>query len=130
MTEYHDENFWWGIKLRSVKECHGDAKCLTRIKLDTHMVATTFLVILLLLAILAYRQLFVPGSDLWLWILYVVGFGILATRSYRLKRRVAELVDATAQRCGFARMGRNLSDKAFEEPAAPTTHFGNPAEPL
>ena len=89
MTEYHDESFWWGIKLRSVKEYHGDAKCLTRIKLDTHMVTTTFLINLLLLAILAYRQFFVPGSDLWLWIPYVVGVGILATRSYRLKRRVA-----------------------------------------
>jgi hypothetical protein len=108
MTEYHDGSLWWGIRLRSVKEYHGDAKSLTRIKLDTHMAATTFFVNLLLLGILAYRQLFVPGSDLWLWILYFVAFGILATRSYRLKRRVAELVDATARRCGFARIGRKL----------------------
>ena len=99
-------SFWWGIRLRSVTEYHGGPKCLTRIKLNTHMVATTFLINLVLLAILGYRQLYVPGSDLWLWIPYVIGVGILASRGYRLKRRVAELVDAAAQRCGFVRVGR------------------------
>ena len=92
--------------MRSVTEYHGGPKCLTRIKLDTQMVATTFLINLVLLTILAYRQLYVPGSDLWLWIPYVIGVGILATRGYRLKRRVAELVDAAAQSCGFARIRR------------------------
>ena len=93
-------SFWWGIKLRSVTEYHGGPKCLTRIKLDTHMVATTFLVNLVLLCILAYRQFFVPGSDLWLWIPYL----ILASRARRLKKRVAELVGAAAQRCAFTRV--------------------------
>jgi glycosyltransferase involved in cell wall biosynthesis len=101
-------SFWWGIRLRSVTEYHGGPKCLTRIKLNTHMVATTFLINLVLLAILGYRQLYVPGSDLWLWIPYIIGVGILASRGYRLKRRVAELVDAAAQRCGFVRIGRKL----------------------
>jgi glycosyltransferase involved in cell wall biosynthesis len=99
-------SFWWGIRLRSVTEYHGGPKCLTRIKLDAHMVATTFLINLVLLSVLGYRQLFMPGGDLWLWIPYIIVVGILATRGYRLKKRVAELVDAAAQRCGFVRIGR------------------------
>jgi glycosyltransferase involved in cell wall biosynthesis len=105
-------SFWWGIKLRSVTEYHGGPKCLTRIRLDTHMVATTFLINLALLVILGYRQFFVPGSDLFLWIPYLVGVGFLVTRAYRLKKRVAELVDAAAQRCGFVRVGRKPAQKA------------------
>ncbi len=97
-------SFWWGIKLRSVTEYHGGPKCLTRIKLDTHMVATTFLVNLVLLCILAYRQFFVPGSDLWLWIPYLLLAGVLLSRAHRLKKRVAELVGAAAQRCNFTRV--------------------------
>jgi len=97
-------SFWWGIKLRSVTEYHGGPKCLTRIKLDTHMVATTFLVNLVLLSILAYRQFFVAGSDLWLWIPYFILAGILLSRARRLKKRVAELVGAAAQRCAFTRV--------------------------
>ena len=99
-------SFWWGIKLRSVTEYHGGPKCLTRIKLDTQMVATTLLINLFVLAVLIYRQLYVAGSDLWLWIPYVIGVGILAARAYRLKKRVAELVDAAAQRRGFVRVRR------------------------
>jgi glycosyltransferase involved in cell wall biosynthesis len=98
-------SFWWGIRLRSVTEYHGGPRCLTRVKLNTHMVATTFLINLVLLATLGYRQFYVPGSDLWLWIPYIIGVGILASRGYRLKKRVAELVDAAAQRCGFVRIG-------------------------
>jgi len=97
-------SFWWGIKLRSVTEYHGGPKCLTRIKLDTHMVATTFLVNLVLLCFLAYRQFFVPGNDLFLWIFYVLCVGLLYHRAHRLKKRVAELVGAAAQRCAFTRV--------------------------
>lgn len=99
-------SFWWGIKLRSMTEYHGGPKCLTRVALDTHMVATTFLVNVVLLAILAYRQFFVPGSDLWLWILYLIWVAILYSRMHRLKKRVAELVGAAAEHCGFARVKR------------------------
>ncbi len=102
-------SLWWGIKLRSVTEYHGGPKCLTRIKLDTHMVATTFLFNLVLLAILSYRQFFVEGSDLWLWIPYIIWLAILTRRAYRLKKRVAELVDASAQRCGFVRIGKGTT---------------------
>ncbi|HET9522905.1 MAG TPA: glycosyltransferase [Terrimicrobiaceae bacterium] len=102
-------SLWWGIKLRSVTEYHGGPKCLTRIKLDTHTVATTFLFNLVLLAILSYRQFFVEGGDLWLWIPYIIWLAILARRAYRLKKRVAELVDASAQRCGFVRIGKGTT---------------------
>lgn len=97
-------SFWWGIKIRSVTEYHGGPKCLTRIQLDTHMVATTFLVNLVLLGILGYRQILEPGGDLWLWIPYLIWVGVLAWRARRLKKRVAALVGAAAQRCGFTRV--------------------------
>ena len=42
----------------------------------------------------------------WLWIPYLVAVCFLVARGYRLKKRVAELVDAAAQRCGFVRIGR------------------------
>lgn len=97
-------SIWWGIKIRSVTEYHGGPKCLTRIHLDTHMVATTFLVNLILLCVLAYRQFLIPGSDLWLWIPYLAFVGYLGLRLWQLKKRVAELVGAAAQRCGFTRV--------------------------
>ncbi len=97
-------SFWWGVKLRSVTEYHGGPRCLTRVHLATRMVATTFLINLILLSILAYRQFLVPGSDLWLWIPYLVFVLFLFRRVWRLKRRVADLVGAAAARCGFARI--------------------------
>lgn len=97
-------SFWWGIKIRSVTEYHGGPKCLTRIQLDIHMVATTFLVNLVLLGILGYRQLLNPGGDLWLWIPYLIWVAVLAWRARRLKKRVADLVGAAAQRCAFTRV--------------------------
>ena len=97
-------SFWWGVKLRSVTEYHGGPKCLTRVHLATRMVATTFLINLILLSILLYRQFLVPGSDLWLWIPYVVFVLFLFRRVWRLKRRVADLVGAAAARCGFTRI--------------------------
>lgn len=97
-------SFWWGIKIRSVTEYHGGPKCLTRIQLDTHMVATTFLVNLVLLGILGYRQILHPGADLWLWIPYLIWVAVLAWRARRLKKRVADLVGAAAQRCAFTRV--------------------------
>ena len=100
-------SFWWGIKLRSVTEYHGGPKCLTRIHLDTHMVATTFLVNLVLLGILSYQQFFTENHGPWLgaaWLAWLIWVGILALRARRLKRRVADLVGAAAQRCGFTRV--------------------------
>jgi hypothetical protein len=92
-------------------EYHGGPKCLTRIKLATQMVATTFLINVVVLIILGYRQLFVPGNHWWLWIPYLVAVCFLFARGYRLKKRVAELVDAAAQRCGFVRVGRKRTSE-------------------
>jgi glycosyltransferase involved in cell wall biosynthesis len=100
-------SFWWGIKLRSVTEYHGGPKCLTRIQLDTHMVATTFLVNVVLLGILAYQQFLTESSGVWLgaaWLAWLIWVGILVLRARRLKRRVADLVGAAAQRCKFTRV--------------------------
>ncbi len=97
-------SFWWGIQLRSVTEYHGGPKALTRIHLGTRMVATTFLINLVLLGILLYRQFLVSGSDWWLWIPYVIFVFILFRRIWRLKRRVTDLVGAAASRCGLTRI--------------------------
>ncbi|MFZ4598163.1 MAG: glycosyltransferase [Terrimicrobiaceae bacterium] len=100
-------SFWWGVKLRSVTEYHGGPKCLTRVHLGTRMVATTLLINLVLLSILAYREIAVPGQEWWLWVTYLIFVAILGRRAWRLKRRVADLVGASATRCGFKRMGRD-----------------------
>ncbi len=97
-------SFWWGIKLRSITEYHGGPKALTRVKLSTHMVATTFLVNLVLLSIIAYRQLTIEGTDLWLQIPYLIFVVVLFNNARRLKKRVAELVEAAAQRIGLTRV--------------------------
>lgn len=97
-------SFWWGTRLSTVTEYHGGPKCLTRAKLDTHMVATTILVNAVILGALAYRQFLEPGSDLWLWIPYLVLLTVFYQRARRLKKRVAHLIGAAAQRCGFSRI--------------------------
>lgn len=100
-------SFWWGVKLRTVTEYHGGPKCLTKVGLRSRMVATTVLINVILLGILLYREFLVPGSDWWLWVPYVVFVGVLATRMMRLKRRVADLVEAAALRCGLRRISRS-----------------------
>ncbi|MEO6052664.1 MAG: glycosyltransferase [Chthoniobacterales bacterium] len=99
-------SFWWGVRLTSVTEYHGGPRCLTRIGLSTSMVATTLLVNIILLSCLAYRQFFMPNPGIWLQIAYLVFVAILISRAWRLKRRVAELVEAAAQRCGLNRILR------------------------
>ena len=97
-------SFWWGIKALTVTEYHGGPKALTRVRLTTHMVATTFLVNVVLLAIIAYRQLSSDTWDFWVQIPYLVFALYLLVGARRLKRRVAELVGAAAQRCGLTRV--------------------------
>lgn len=97
-------SFWWGVQLRSVTEYHGGPKCLTRIHLKTRMVATTLLVNLVILGILGYRQTITPGGDLWLWVPYLVAVLALLRGAHRFKKRVAQLVGAAAERCGFTRL--------------------------
>lgn len=97
-------SFWWGIKMLTVTEYHGGPKALTRVRLKTHMVATTLLVHLVLLSIVGYRQLTMDTWDFWLQIPYVIFATTLAYRAFRLKRRVAELVGAAAQKVGLTRV--------------------------
>jgi O-antigen biosynthesis protein len=99
-------SFWWGVRLNSVTEYHGGPKCLTRVSLKTSMVATTLLVNFILLAILAYHRFFTENPSLWLPILYAFFVAILFSRAWRLKRRIAELVEAAAQRIDLHRVLR------------------------
>ena len=97
-------SFWWGIRLRSVTEYHGGPKCLTRVALSTRMVATTILVNLLILSCLVYQ--FVTAASGTPWYLACYGMVLLGlfTLAYRLKKRVAELVEAAAQRIALKRV--------------------------
>jgi len=97
-------SFWWGIRLLSVTEYHAGGKALTRIRLQTHMVATTFLLLVALLGVVIYRQVIEPGVDLWTWVPLLGLGGILWQRAVRLKCRVAKLVGVAADRCGFSRV--------------------------
>lgn len=100
-------NFWWGIKLLTVTEYHGGPKCLTRVRLKTHMVPTTILVNFVLLSILAYRQLsHMDAWDFWFQIPYFIFAFVLFRQARRLKRRVAELVGAAGQRCKLTRVAK------------------------
>ena len=97
-------NQFWSISVRTVTEYHGGPKCLTRVRLVYHAVATTYLGNALILAVLLYRAAFTPHSDYWLWGLYIVLLGLFALRARRLKRRVADLVIHAAQGCELMRV--------------------------
>jgi len=97
-------SFWWGIQLRSVTEYHGGPKCLTRVHLHLRMVATTVLLNVILLGILAYQQLLIPDTHWWPWIPYGIFTLVLLRRARRLKRRVTDLVESASLRCGFTRI--------------------------
>lgn len=103
-------SFWWGVTMRSVTEYHGGPKCLTRIGLATRMVATTFLLNFLMVSFLIYWG--TTGHDLlWTGIIYAgIMFGIWS-RGYRLKKRVAQLVEASAQRIGIKRVDPRKGNK-------------------
>jgi hypothetical protein len=87
-----------------VTEYHGGPKCLTRIALSTRMVGTTILVNFVILSYLMYQFLTAASGTPW----YLASYGALLTLffilAYRLKRRVAELVEAAAQRIGLKRV--------------------------
>lgn len=102
-------NFWWSVKLRTVTEYHGGPKCLTRATLSYKPVATTVLLNVIVLSILLYRQVFTSNTDIWLWAPYLLFLFILLLRARRLKHRAADLVAASAAKCGMelvARRGR------------------------
>ncbi len=96
-------SFWWGITIRSVTEYHGGPKSLTRVRLTTQMVATTFLLNFLMVSFLIYWM--ATGHELlWPALVYAVIMLTIWTRGRRLKKRVAQLVEAAAQRLGLKRV--------------------------
>jgi len=97
-------NQFWSVSVRTVTEYHGGPKCLTRVRLHYHAVATTYLINALILAILLYRFAFTPNTDLFWWGLYILLLGSFALRARRLKRRVADLVIHAAERCNLMRV--------------------------
>lgn len=130
-------SFWWGVTMRSVTEYHGGPKCLTRVRLTTRMVATTFLLNLLLVSFLIYWA--ATGRDL-LWPGLVYGAVMLAIwwRGYRLKKRAAQLVEACAQRIGLKRVdprkgnetakNEDVSEKEQSEGSGSTQVSPQPSE--
>lgn len=99
-------SLWWGVRMISVTEYHGGPKALTRVKLSIHTVATTVLLNAVLLGVIAYREFTMDGWDFWLQIPYAIFVFILLSRAWRLKRRVAALVEAAANRCGLKRISK------------------------
>ncbi|HEX8296562.1 MAG TPA: glycosyltransferase, partial [Chthoniobacteraceae bacterium] len=92
-------NQYWSIQLRTVTEYHGGPKCLTRVQLKLRPVALTILLNALALITLLYREAFTDNRDQIWWALYALALLMLYFRGWRLKRRVADLVIAAAQRC-------------------------------
>jgi glycosyltransferase involved in cell wall biosynthesis len=97
-------NFWWYIQMRTVTEYHGGPKCLTRVRLVRRPTLITFLALSLLALLVIFRHFAVGHPD---WILKGIFAALavaLAVRAIRIKRRVADLVLAAANRCGLHRV--------------------------
>ncbi len=105
-------NQFWSVQVRTVTEYHGGPKCLTRVRLEYRPVVTTVLINLLILLTLGYRGLFLNKSDLYAWIIYGVFLLWLASRAWRLKRRAADLVIASATRVEMTRVYGKASKPA------------------
>ena len=108
------------ITVRTVTEYHGGPKCLTRVRLAWKPVFTTVLANAVFLAILFYRTFTREHFDMGalgviLKLAYFVFIISLATRARRLKRRVAELVIAAANRAGLERVFGKKSKPAPEK---------------
>jgi glycosyltransferase involved in cell wall biosynthesis len=99
-------NFWWSVVLQTVTEYHGEAKCLTRVKLRSRLVTTTVIFNLIVLSFFIYRQVNLSHADLWFIVPYSLFLVFLANRARALKSRVAELVDMAAYRAGLQRVTR------------------------
>ena len=97
-------NQFWSVTVRTVTEYHGGPKCLTRVRLHAQAVAATILLNFVLLSGLLYRVAFTKHHDAVWWVLYALVVIWLGLRARRLKRRVADLVIAAAQRCELLRV--------------------------
>jgi len=110
-------SFWWGVRFRSVTEYHGGPKCLTRVGLTTRMVATTFLANLLAVCFLIYWAATARAGISWIALLYLMMVLVIWFRGHRLKKRVAQLVEAAAQRCGLKRVDPRAKGDHGSEPS-------------
>lgn len=97
-------NQFWSISLGTVTEYHGGPKCLTRVRLKYKPVVTTVLSNFIALSFLLYNVHETSILHNVLRGLYLAYVLWLAYRAYRLKRRVALLVTAAANRCGLTRV--------------------------
>ena len=124
-------SFWWGVTMRSVTEYHGGPKCLTRVRLASRMVATTFLANFLMISLLIY--LAATGHSMLLPVgVYAVIMFVIWTRGYRLKKRVAELVEAAGQRIGLKRVDprkRNIHSKETSQEDKKDSSLENQVSP-
>ncbi len=100
-------NFWWSMMLATVTEYHGGAKCLTRVRLRHRFVATTVVINLVVLTLLIYHQLNATKAQLWVFLPYLLFVIFLGVRMRKLRRRVVELVEVAAYRCGLQRIGKS-----------------------
>ena len=120
-------NLWWNVRLRTVTEYHGGPKCLTRVRLTYHPVVTTVLLNVIIVPILIYRQTLTqtPLHD-YIWLAaYGLFLLFLWYKGFRLKLRVADLVDTAAMKCGLIHITRHgvkrSTRPAAEAPAAVDT---------
>jgi GT2 family glycosyltransferase len=122
-------SFWWGVTMRSVTEYHGGPKCLTRVRLTTRMVATTFLLNFLFLSFLIYwvaagHELFWPG------IIYASTMLFIWSIGRRLKKRTAQLIEAAGQRIGLKRFDpRGRNKPSGEKPREEASVGGSDVSP-
>lgn len=122
-------SFWWGVTMRSVTEYHGGPKCLTRVRLTTRMVATTFLLNFLFLSFLIYwvaagHELFWPG------IIYASTMLFIWSIGRRLKKRTAQLIEAAGQRIGLKRVdSRGRNKPSGEKPREAASVGGSDVSP-
>jgi hypothetical protein len=102
-------NRFWSVEAATVTEYHGGPKCLTRVQLTYHPVVMTVILNAVCLIGLLYRRVFLDRADLVWWGLYAVLLLSILWRGWRLKRRVAELVIAAANRCELVRVSGKAS---------------------
>jgi hypothetical protein len=101
-------NRFWSIQASTVTEYHGGPKCLTRVDLSARPVFATVLLNVLALATLGYRFVFLDRVDRWWGGVYALVALWIFWRARRLKKRVAELFIASANRCDLKRVPGKL----------------------
>jgi glycosyltransferase involved in cell wall biosynthesis len=103
-------NRWWELRLRTVHEYHGGPKVLVRVGLLPQLSTFSWLFLLssltlLVLAFLKYADQ--PRYPVLAGTIFIGIMGLLlAYRGGRLIYRVAALVEAAAEQCGYVTLGK------------------------